>query len=115
MNGAEVLRRLNKERRDWSHGGDGVEVNWTLRGMDIAFGIIYAIAKEEQAAMQLRRPKLSRWMAGDMYNAIGRALSSLRRGERAKAVAILQDAADAAQKNRQRAHLENGSLTTHII
>ncbi len=109
MNSAEIVRRLYRERQEWRSSGDGAEVSWTCRGIDIAREIVLKMAKEEQMRNIIHTPRLSIWLAGDLFRAIRKALDNLHRGERAKAVSILEDAKEMARKSRAMVPTKNGS------
>lgn len=90
MNAAEAVRRIHKEVQDWR--GEGAEVSWTKNGLNRALTIVRTLAKEEKMRALERRPRLSRWLAGDLYRAIRQALAYLERGDRAKGIETLQKA-----------------------
>lgn len=98
MNAAEAVRRIYREIQDWD--GDGAEVSWTKNGLNIALKIVRTMAKEEQARNRLRRPRLARWKAADLYYAINVALRQLHRGDRALAVDTLERAANEVKESR---------------
>lgn len=101
MNAAEAIKRIRLERRDWKCAGPGAEVKWTLRGMDIALKKVRDLAQEERLKHLERRPRLSRWIAGDLFNAVQQALAYLKRGDRAKAINTLENVILIVAESRQ--------------
>jgi hypothetical protein len=101
MNSAEILRRLYRERQEWKVSGDGVEVGWVVRGLDIALRLVHAQAKEERSNARKRRPRLSRWAAADLFQAVTQALAHLSRADRARAIAVLEKAKISAESTKK--------------
>ncbi len=99
MNSDEVLRRLWREKKDWEAADKGTrEAEWVLRGINLCVAHVQAIVEEQKNKAELRKPTISRWFAKDLYYAIFTALNLLGRGERSKAVRVLEEARNAAQR-----------------
>lgn len=90
MHGAEAVRRIHREIQEWR--GDGPEVSWTKQGLARAKAIVLGLAAEERARNQAIRPKLHRWLAGDLFRAVRQALHYLKRGDRARGIEVLEEA-----------------------
>lgn len=108
MNRAEIVHRLYRERQSWARGADGPEVRWTLRGLDIALNLVKTIAREETIRNEQRKPRLARWLAGDLFCAVNQGIIYIERGERGKALTVLRKAKAAAEETRATRTIKNG-------
>ncbi len=90
MNAAEVLRRLWKEKHEWKSYDDTPEVRWTLRGINLCIDHVKAIAKEQADNERLRKPRIARWLARDLYHAVEVSLGYMRRADRITAIKVLE-------------------------
>ncbi len=91
MNSAEVLRRLFRERKEWKASENlGPEVYWTLRGIDNCIRHVKNIVRDQRSQERLRRPAIYRWRARDLFFAIRNALVYIKRGDRKKAISMLE-------------------------
>ena len=77
--------------------GNGAEVQWTLRGIELCINHFHAVRQEEKAKALIRRPHVARWLADDMYAVICQALVELKRCDKSKALKLLQKAKDRAR------------------
>ncbi len=98
MNPAEVIRRLGREKREWLSYDETPEVLWTLRGINLCIKHVYDIKKEQSYNERLRRPRIHRWLAADLFQAIDVALRLLGRSERQRAIETLEKAKERAAK-----------------
>ncbi len=91
MNGAEVLRRLWKERKEWKGSETlGPEVHWTVRGIDACIRQVKLLVHEQRVNERLRKPAVYRWRARDLFYAVRQALDHLKRGDRKRAIDVLE-------------------------
>ncbi len=98
MNAEEVLRRIRREKKQWEDADRGTrEAEWVLRGINVCIGHVQEVIAEQKNKAELRKPTISRWFAKDLYHAIFTALNLLGRGERTKAVRVLEAARNAAR------------------
>lgn len=108
MNAQELCKRLRQDRNAWRSTTEGPELRWTLRGIDSMRRVVHALIKEERAHQAQRTPRLHRWLAGDLFRAVNQALTYLGRGDRRKAIVVLEKARDAVQVRRTCAPDKNG-------
>lgn len=107
MNSAAVVKRLYRERQEWRAAGEGAEVSWTVKGLDIALRVVHAMAKEEKIKAAARRPPLPIWLTGELFRAVTQARRYLDVADRAKAIAILDKARFEALAALQRRKIRN--------
>lgn len=98
MNPAEILRRFARERREWLSYDETPETRWTIRGINLCIQHIKDIRRDQTYNERLRKPRIHRWLASDLYEALSRALRHLANGDRARAVVVLQNARDSVLK-----------------
>lgn len=110
MNATELLKRLSKERQDWSRAGVSAEVSWTLRGIDISRRIIHAMVQEEQAAKEQNPPKLNRWSSLDLYRVMRRAVRLLHDKEPKQAIYLLRQTCNAYRPRKTKDPYQNRKL-----
>lgn len=102
MNSQEVLIRLYKEKKEWLRSGELVpEVRWTVRGIDLSLQHVRDILRDQKIKENLRKPRISRWLARDLFFAVTIAINYLKNGHRLSAIKTLEKAKNAAQKETQ--------------
>lgn len=90
MNSAEILRRLGAEKKEWGRSGNSPEALWTIRGINIAIKHVRNILKEQAWNERIRKPRINRWFARELYRSAEVALGYLRRAEKKRAMAVLE-------------------------
>jgi hypothetical protein len=90
MNSAEVMRRLAKEKKQWLASGVSPEIYWTVHGISLSMNHVRDILKEQTWNERIRKPRINRWFARDLYHAATVALGHLMRAERRKAIFVLE-------------------------
>ena len=93
MKVSEIIRRLNREKRDWNNSENiGPEVRWVVRGIDTAILHVRNIQREQLTQERLRGPHVMSFRAVFLYATIRRALNYLKTCDRARAIAVLERA-----------------------
>ena len=98
MNSAEVLRRLWKEKHEWESNEHSREMEWTLRGINLCITHVKDILREQREHDLLRRPRIHRWIASDLFHAIEVALKYLANADKRRAMSVLAKAKETAQQ-----------------
>ena len=75
------------------------EVEWTLRGIKLAIGHVKDIRREQLSNERLRRPRISRWLARDLFHAVTISLGYLHRADKKRAIDTLEKIKKEAEEN----------------